>query len=84
MCLSVSYLWQRFLEGLHSQHERSCSAPIIVPEEDDNMYLYQFHKCCKSVFFVFHEEGGVLSYLEPIFTTKLGSSMMEGFSENCW
>lgn len=25
-----------------------------------------------------------MSYFEPIFTTKLGSSMMEGFSANCW
>lgn len=43
----MSYLWQRFLKGLHSQHKWSRSAPIIVPEGENNIYFYQFHNRCK-------------------------------------
>lgn len=33
--LSDSHLWQRFLKGLHGQHQRSRSAPVIVPEGEN-------------------------------------------------
>lgn len=42
---SISHLWQRFLKSLHSQHERSRSAPVIVPEGENNICFYQCRNC---------------------------------------